>query len=309
MPIFHELIDSAALIITRNVPGKVWFTSLDLKYAFSQLPFSSLTSSHCNFNILCGEATGTNRFKTGFYGLTDMPTEFQKAMDCTLKGLEGVICYLDEILIVTKGDVQEPNELVEKVMQRLDVEGWALKLSKSKFSVNQLTWLGYDINQDGYSLTFSKIEAIQSLKPPRTLKQLRSFMGTLNHLQSFIPDLHTHTVHLQASLKACNKQSFMWGEEQNNAFKGIINMIAKIPSIYHFDSSKNSRVKCDASHNGLGACLEQEIEPGVWAPTAFASRFLIMRRQNIVPMNWSCWHLFGPAIIFVPICWVLVFKC
>ena len=81
----HELIDSAAQIITRNVPGKVWFRSLDLKYAFSQLPLSSLTCSHCNFNILCGEATGTYGFKTGFYGLTDMPTEFQKAIDCTLQ--------------------------------------------------------------------------------------------------------------------------------------------------------------------------------------------------------------------------------
>ena len=149
MPNIDELIDSAAQIITRNVPGKVWFTSLDLKYAFSQLPLSSLTSSHCNFNILGSEATGTYRFKTGFYGLTDMPTEFQKAMDCTLQGLEGVICYLDDILIVTKGDVQGHNELVEKVMHRLDEEGWALKSSKCEFSVNQLTWLGYDINEDG----------------------------------------------------------------------------------------------------------------------------------------------------------------
>ena len=55
-------------------------------------------------------------------------------------------------------------------MQRLDVEGWALKMSKCEFSVNQLTWLGFDINQEGYSPKFSKIEAIQSLKPPRTLK-------------------------------------------------------------------------------------------------------------------------------------------
>ena len=47
---------------------------------------------------MCGDATGTYRFKTGFYGLTDMPTEFQKAMDCALQGLEGVICYLDDIL-------------------------------------------------------------------------------------------------------------------------------------------------------------------------------------------------------------------
>ena len=252
----HELINSAAHVITRNVPGKVWFTSLDLKYAFSQLPLSSLTSSHCNFNILCGEATGMYRFKTGFYGLIDMPTEFQMAMDCTLQGLEGVICYLDDILIVTKGDIQEHNELVETVMQRLDAEGWALKLSKCEFSVNQLTWLGYDINENGYSPKFSKTEAIQSLKPPRTLKQLRSFMGTLNHLQRFIPDLHTHTVHFRASLKACNKQSFLWGDDQSKAFYDIINLIAQIPSLYHFDSSKGSRVKCDASHNGLGACLE-----------------------------------------------------
>ena len=46
IPNIHELIDSAAEIITRNVPGKVWFTSLYLEYAFSQLPMSSLTSSH-----------------------------------------------------------------------------------------------------------------------------------------------------------------------------------------------------------------------------------------------------------------------
>ena len=182
MPNIREFIDSAAQIIIKDGPGKVWFTSLDLEYAFSQLPLTSVTSSHCNFNILflCGDATGTYRFKTGFYGLTDMPTEFQKAMDCTLQEIEGAICYLDDILIVTKGNIQEHNELVKKVMQRIDAEGWALKLSKGEFLVNQLTWLGYDTNEDGYSPKFSKIGAIQSLKPPRTLKQLRSFMGALS---------------------------------------------------------------------------------------------------------------------------------
>ena len=226
-----------------------------------------------------------------------MPTEFQKAMDCTLQGLEGVICYLDDILIVTKGNIQEHNDLVEKVMQRLDAEGWALKLSKCEFSVNQLTWLGYDINENGYSPKFSKLEAIQSLKPPRTLKQLRSFMGTLNDLQRFIPDLHTHTVHFRASLKAYNKQSFLWGEHQDKAFYDIIKMIAKIPSLYHFDSSKGSRVKCDASHNGLDACLEQEVEPGIWAPTAFASRFLnnaevkySTNELEFLAIVWACEH-------------------
>ena len=59
-----------------------------------------------------------------------MPTEFQKAMDCTLQALKVVICYLDDILVVTIGNIQEHNDLVEKVMQRLDAEGWALKFSK-----------------------------------------------------------------------------------------------------------------------------------------------------------------------------------
>ena len=132
---------------------------------------------------------------------------------------------------------------------------------------------------------------------PRTLKQLRSFMGTLNHLQWFIPDLHTYTVHFRESLKACNKQSFRWGEEQDNAFKSIINLVAKIPNLFHYDSSKKSPVKCDASHNGLGACLEQEFEPGVWAPTSFASRFLnnaetkySTNELELLAIVWACEH-------------------
>ena len=85
-----------------------------------------------------------------------MPNEFQKAMDCTLQGLESAIRYLDDILVVTKAHIQEHNALVEKAMRRLDAEGWALKLSKCEFSVNQLTWLGYDNNEDGNLLNFQK---------------------------------------------------------------------------------------------------------------------------------------------------------
>ena len=186
MPNKHELIDSAAQIITKDTPGKVWLTSLDLKYAFSQLPLSDLTSSHCNFSIFCGEATGAYRFKTGFNRLTDMPTEFQKMMDYTLQGLEGVICYLDDILVVTKGRVEDHNTLVGNDMDRLNEEGWTLKLSKCDFSINKLVWLGYEIDESGYAPKFSKIETIKSLMPTKTLKQLRSFMETLNHLQRFI---------------------------------------------------------------------------------------------------------------------------
>ena len=56
------------------------------------------------------------------------------------------------------------------------------------------------------------------------------------------------------------------GEEQNVAFVKLIDLIANILSVLLEDSSKQSRLKCDASHSGLGAYLEEAVEPKVWAP-------------------------------------------
>ena len=292
MPNLLELLDSAAQIITSNTLDDVWFTFLDLKYAFSQIPLSDEVSRHCNFNIVCGEQTGTYRFKTGFYGLMDMPKEFQKAMDNTLQGLSGVFCFLDDILIVSKGSILDHNILVDKVITRLDEEGFALKLSKCDFSLNQLSWLGYDINVEGYRPKLSKIEAVLDLEPPRTLKQLRSFMGILNHLQRFL-----HSDQLRPSLKASNKSKFVWGDCQQTAFSNILQLIANITKMYHYDQNRNSRVKCDASHSGLGAALEQEIEKDVWVPIAFASRFFNDQEKKystneleLLAIVWSCEH-------------------
>ena len=61
-----------------------------------------------------------------------MPTEFQKAMDCTLQGLDGVICYLEDILVVTKRDVEDHKALVEVVMKS--------SVSMSFRLINQLGW-------------------------------------------------------------------------------------------------------------------------------------------------------------------------
>ena len=53
----------------------------------------------------------------------------------------------------------------------------------------------------------------------------------------------------------------------------ILDLKANIPTLYHYDASKTSRVKCSASHSGSGACLEQDVESNIWAQIAFASRF------------------------------------
>ena len=83
-----------------------------------------------HFNIFGGQATGTYRFLTGFYGLADMPAEFQKAMDRTLNHAKNTFCFLDNILIISKGEKKDHEQLVLDVLQKLDDENLALKLSK-----------------------------------------------------------------------------------------------------------------------------------------------------------------------------------
>ena len=149
MPNLLELLDSAAQIITSNKSGDVWLTLLDLKFAFSQNRLSDVISSQCIFNIVCGEQTGTYRFKTGFYGLTDMPKEFRIVMDNILQGLSGVFWFLDDILILSKGSVVDHNVLLVNEFVRLEDKGFAPKLSKCEFSLNHLSWFGFDIGPDG----------------------------------------------------------------------------------------------------------------------------------------------------------------
>ena len=78
MPNVDELMDGVSQIKAENKEGTIYFTVLDLKYVYSRLKMAADTANQCNFKIVGGNATGTYRFLTGFYGLADMPVEFKK---------------------------------------------------------------------------------------------------------------------------------------------------------------------------------------------------------------------------------------
>ena len=79
MPNIETLMDCISQIITdykAEPADKNYFSTIDLKYAYSQLSLHPDTAKHCSFSIVIGDMTGTYRFKIGFYGLTDMPAKF-----------------------------------------------------------------------------------------------------------------------------------------------------------------------------------------------------------------------------------------
>ena len=80
MPNIEILKDSISQHLTNIQKGqRANFSILDNKYACSQLQSPKDTTMHSNFNIICGDCTGTYRYKTLFYGLMDMPAEFPDA--------------------------------------------------------------------------------------------------------------------------------------------------------------------------------------------------------------------------------------
>ena len=122
MPNIDSLIQTISQTLSSAPQETAYFTTLDLQYTYSQLNLHSDAAHHCNLNLVSGDMTGTYRFKTVFFGLTDMPAEFQKAFDRTLTGLTNTFCFLDVILIVGRGKIEHPLNLVRKCLIKLDQE-------------------------------------------------------------------------------------------------------------------------------------------------------------------------------------------
>ena len=218
-----------------------------------------------------GDITGTYQFLTGFYGLGDMPNEFQRVMDSTLGSIPFTNCYLNDILISSKGTFLDHKNIVLKILSTLDEYNFAVKWSKCKFFQKEKEWLGFKISKSGITPFFDKSKAIKDLPIPKNLKELRSFFGSINQYIKFVPNLASLGSPLRPLL---NKKSiFQWNDDHTKAFERIKEEIVNLTENTHFDVKRKTRVKTDASHNGLGASLEQ-LHGNDWKTISFASRFL-----------------------------------
>ena len=107
------MVYDVAAKIAKVFEGEVLFINLGLTNAYNQLTLDNATSHR------------TQRFLTGFYGLGDMPNEFQRVMDSTIGTIPFTTCYIDDILIVFKGFLKEQTDIVNRVLSNLDNQNFA----------------------------------------------------------------------------------------------------------------------------------------------------------------------------------------
>lgn len=93
--------------------------------------------------------------------------------------------YVDDIVICSN-DIETHIELIEKVANKLVAAGLKANLDKSKFSQKQIRYLSYILDQDGLRADPNKIAAVVNYTAPRTLKELRRFIGMCSWYRRFI---------------------------------------------------------------------------------------------------------------------------
>ena len=100
------------------------------------------------------------------------------------------------------------------------------------------------------------MSAFINLKPPNTLKKVRSFLRSVHHFIRFIPNLAKLCRPLRPLLEIITEK-YTWTNDQNILFEKVKNQIAQATKNKHHNPRLEIRVKCDASREGFEAALEQ----------------------------------------------------
>ena len=151
------------------------------------------------------------------FGLKNAPAVFQRMIDNTLGPLLGSCCiaYMDNILVFSPSEDQHKINL-EKVLTALSSRSLVLKRSKCEFFKKKVTFLGSIIFDNGHAACPDKLAAIVNWKRPENRTKLCSFLGTVNFLCCFAPNLSDAAHPL--SVMTSTKIPFIWGESMKMLF-------------------------------------------------------------------------------------------
>ncbi len=110
----------------------------------------------------------------GFAGSVDI---FQAEMMDLMEALEYVRAYIEDLLVITIGTLEDHLDKLREVLRRLGEVGLKVNAIKSFFCTHKIEYLGYILTREGIKPQPKKVQAILALSPPNNVKELRHFLG------------------------------------------------------------------------------------------------------------------------------------
>src|SRR3954470_21676375 len=166
-----------------------------------------------------------------------------------------VVVYLDDILIYSKNE-EEHAEHLRLILEKLREHKLYAKYSKCEFWLPEVTYLGQVISKDGIAVTPERIQAILDRTPPKTVKQVRSFLGLASYCHCFVENFSKIARPLTNLLQKGIK--FEWTDKCQESFQALKDKLTSPPMLALADTQKDFVIYCDTSRQGLGCVLMQE---------------------------------------------------
>ena len=183
-----------------------------------------------------------------------------------------VVVFVDDILIYSKSRSEHEVHL-RKVLEKLREHQLYAKLSKCEFWLEEVAFLGHIVSGKGVAVDPSKVAAVTEWNSPKTVKEIRSFLGLAGYYRRFIENFSKIARPMTNLLK--KEKKFSWTPECEAAFQELKKKLVSAPVLILPDIHKNFQVYCDASRQGLGSVLMQEGKV-----VAYASRQLKPHEMN-----------------------------
>ena len=180
--------------------------------------------------------------------------------------------FIDDILVYSR-DEQEHEQHLKIVLQTLREKKLYAKLRKYDFWLKEVSFLGHIVSAEGIRVDPAKIEIVVNWKPPRSVTEVRSFLGLARYYRRLVKGSSVIASPLTKLLRKGVK--FEWTDKCQDSLEQLKEMLAEAPVLTQSTPGKEYTLYNDASIIGLGCVLMQDGKV-----VAYASRQLKPHEHN-----------------------------
>jgi hypothetical protein len=200
------------------------------------------------------------------FGLTNAPAYFMNLMNKVFMEelYKFVVVFIDDILVYSKS-VEEHEQHLRVVLGKLRAHKLYAKFSKCEFWLEKISFLGHILTTEGVVADLGNVETVSNWQQPTNVSEIRSFLGLAGSYRRFIEGFSKIARSMTEFLK--KEKKFNWTESCEKSFQKLKRRLTTAPVLTLPDIQRDFVVYCDASRQGLGCVLMQDVKV-----VAYASR-------------------------------------